>query len=103
MDRLLRYSDLMERAYFDHAATTPLDPRVLEAMVPALQYGWGNPSGIYREAQYAAGLLDRARDEHRRGAGMFALGGGADLGRDGVRQPGDSRRGAGPGRCRFGT
>ena len=53
----------MERAYFDHAATTPLDPRVLEAMVPALQHGWGNPSGIYREAQYAAGLLDRARDD----------------------------------------
>ena len=61
--RLLRYSDLMERAYFDHAATTPLDPRVLEAMVPALQHGWGNPSGIYREAQYAAGLLDQARDD----------------------------------------
>ena len=58
-----RYPDPMERAYFDHAATTPLDPRVLEAMIPALQYGWGNPSGIYREAQYAAGLLDRARDE----------------------------------------
>ena len=53
----------MERAYFDHAATTPLDPRVLEAMVPALQHGWGNPSGIYREAQYARGLLDRARDD----------------------------------------
>ena len=32
-------------------------------MVPALRVGWGNPSGIYREAQYAAGLLDRARDD----------------------------------------
>ena len=53
----------MERAYFDHAATTPLEARVLEAMVPALRVGWGNPSGIYREAQYAAGLLDRARDD----------------------------------------
>ena len=53
----------MERAYFDHAATTPLEPRVLEAMVPALQHGWGNPSGIYREAQHAAGLLDQARDD----------------------------------------
>ena len=53
----------MTRSYFDHAATTPLDPRVLEAMLPALQSGWGNPSGIYREAQFAAGLLDSARDE----------------------------------------
>ena len=53
----------MERAYFDHAATTPLDRRVLEAMLPALQHGWGNPSGIYREAQYARALLDQARDD----------------------------------------
>ncbi len=53
----------MDRAYFDHAATTPLDPRVLEAMLPALQQGWGNPSGIYREAQYARALLDQARDD----------------------------------------
>ena len=58
-----RYPEPMQRAYFDHAATTPLDPRVLEAMLPALQHGWGNPSGIYREAQYAAGLLDQARDD----------------------------------------
>ncbi len=53
----------MERAYFDHAATTPLDGRVLEAMVPVLERGWGNPSGIYREAQFARGILDGARDE----------------------------------------
>ena len=53
----------MERAYFDHAATTPLDRRVLEAMLPALEQGWGNPSGIYREAQYARALLDQARDQ----------------------------------------
>ena len=59
----LRYAELMERAYFDHAATTPLDRRVLEAMLPALQHGWGNPSGIYREAQYARALLDQARDD----------------------------------------
>ncbi len=51
------------RAYFDHAATTPLDARVLAAMIPALERGWGNPSGIYREAQYARALLDQARDE----------------------------------------
>lgn len=53
----------MERAYFDHAATTPLDRRVLEAMLPVLERGWGNPSGIYREAQFARGILDQARDD----------------------------------------
>lgn len=52
----------MERAYFDHAATTPLDRRVLGAMLPVLERGWGNPSGIYREAQFARGILDEARD-----------------------------------------
>ena len=52
----------MERAYFDHAATTPLEPRVFEAMAPVLRDGWANPSGIYREAQAAHGLLDDARD-----------------------------------------
>ena len=50
-----RYSDLMERAYFDHAATTPLEARVLEAMVPALRVGWGNPSGIYRRLSMRRG------------------------------------------------
>lgn len=53
----------MERAYFDHAATTPLDRRVLGSMIPVLEEGWGNPSGIYREAQYARALLDQARDD----------------------------------------
>ena len=53
----------MQRAYFDHAATTPLDPRVLEAMLDALRGGWGNPSGVYREAQTARALLDDARDQ----------------------------------------
>ena len=52
----------MDRAYLDHAATTPLDPRVLDAMLPVLRDGWGNPSGVYREAQKAHGLLDDARD-----------------------------------------
>ena len=52
----------MQRAYFDHAATTPLDPRVLEAMLAALRNGWGNPSGVYREAQSARAMLDDARD-----------------------------------------
>ena len=51
----------MDRAYLDHAATTPLDPRVLDAMLPVLRDGWGNPSGVYREAQKAHGLLDDAR------------------------------------------
>ena len=52
----------MERHYFDHAATTPLDPRVFDAMAPALRDGWGNPGGIHQEAQRARALLDDARE-----------------------------------------
>jgi cysteine desulfurase len=51
-----------ERIYLDHAATTPLDPRVLEAMMPYLAGGWGNPSSLYAEAQEARRGLDHARN-----------------------------------------
>ena len=52
----------MKRHYFDHAATTPLDPRVFDAMAPVLRDGWGNPGGIHQEAQRARALLDDARE-----------------------------------------
>lgn len=49
------------RVYLDHAATTPLDPRVLEAMMPYLTSFYGNPSSIYAEAQEARRGLENAR------------------------------------------
>ncbi len=51
----------MDRIYLDHAATTPLDGRVLEAMMPFLTAYWGNPSSLYAEAQEARRGLDGAR------------------------------------------
>lgn len=51
-----------DRVYFDHAATAPLDPRVLDAMLPVLREQWGNPSSVYREAQRARGVLEEARE-----------------------------------------
>ena len=51
----------MERVYLDHAATTPPDPRVLEAMWPVFARDWGNPSSIYLEGQRARRWLDEAR------------------------------------------
>lgn len=50
-----------QRIYFDHAATTPVDRRVLEAMLPYLTETWGNPSSIYYEAREARKGLDAAR------------------------------------------
>src|SRR5690606_11254593 len=56
-----RYAVLMGRIYLDHAATTPPDPRVLEAMWPIYTTYWGNPSSIYLEGQEAHRALDAAR------------------------------------------
>lgn len=47
--------------YLDHAATTPLDPRVLEAMTPYLTAEFGNPSATYRLAKRSADAVQRAR------------------------------------------
>jgi cysteine desulfurase len=52
---------MTERIYLDHAATTPLDPRVLEAMLPYLREAWGNPASLYAEAQEARRGLEAAR------------------------------------------
>jgi cysteine desulfurase len=49
------------RIYLDHAATTPLDPRVLDAMRPVLEATWGNASSIYAEGREARRVLDAAR------------------------------------------
>ncbi len=49
-------------AYLDHAATTPLRPEALEAMLPFLTDHFGNPSGSHRVSRVARLALDEARD-----------------------------------------
>ena len=49
--------------YLDHAATTPLDPRVLDAMLPYLREGFGNASSVHRVGQDARRAIDRSRSE----------------------------------------
>ena len=51
----------MPGIYLDHAATTPLDPEVLEAMLPYLREEFGNPSSLHRFGQRARGAIDEAR------------------------------------------
>jgi cysteine desulfurase len=51
----------MARIYLDYAATTPPEPRVVEAMLPFFSTYWGNPSSIYLEGQQARGAIDAAR------------------------------------------
>ena len=47
--------------YLDHAATTPVDGRVLEAMLPFLQSGYGNPSSRYSLGMEALQAISSAR------------------------------------------
>lgn len=49
------------RIYFDHAATTPLDPRVRAAMQPFLEDTFGNPSSLHAEGRAARAAVDQAR------------------------------------------
>ncbi|GAA4312707.1 cysteine desulfurase family protein [Compostibacter hankyongensis] len=51
----------MQRIYFDNAATTALDPAVLEAMMPYLTEKFGNPSSIYSYGREARLAVENAR------------------------------------------
>ena len=48
--------------YLDHAATTPVDPRVLEAMMPYFSERFGNASSIHTLGQESRRALDEARE-----------------------------------------
>lgn len=49
--------------YLDHAATTPVRPEVIAAMLPVLSDGYGNPSGAHALARQARAVLDLAREQ----------------------------------------
>ena len=52
----------MERAYLDHAATTPLDPEVFEAMKPYLLEEYGNASSVHQLGRQARVAMEEARE-----------------------------------------
>jgi len=52
---------ITRHVYLDHAATTPADPRVLEAMLPYFRESFGNPSSIHRWGQAAEAAVEDAR------------------------------------------
>jgi cysteine desulfurase len=52
----------MDRIYLDYAATTPVDKRVLEAMLPYFSETFGNPSSVHRYGQQAEAAVDSARE-----------------------------------------
>jgi cysteine desulfurase len=48
--------------YMDYAATTPVDKRVLDAMMPYFSDSFGNPSSVHRYGQKAEAAIDAARE-----------------------------------------
>ena len=48
-------------AYFDNAATTPLDPAVLDAMLPYLSQHYGNPSSLHGPGRQVRAAIEQAR------------------------------------------
>lgn len=53
---------ISKRTYFDYAATTPVDPRVVEAMRPYFTMQFGNPSSVHLYGQQAEAAVEAARE-----------------------------------------
>lgn len=71
------------RIYFDNAATTPLDPSVLEAMMPYFTEKFGNPSSIYSYGRECRLAVENARKSvakllHAHPAEIFFTSGGTE-------------------------
>jgi len=49
--------------YLDHNATTPVRPEVLDALIPWLRDGYGNPNSVYALGQKARAAVERAREQ----------------------------------------
>jgi cysteine desulfurase len=53
----------MRKVYFDHAATTPIHPKVVEAMLPYLQEQFGNPMSLHGFGEGPREAMDEAREK----------------------------------------
>src|SRR5690606_34838737 len=49
--------------YLDNAATTPIDPLVIEEMIPVLRDVYGNPSSIHTHGRVARSVIEKARKQ----------------------------------------
>ena len=56
-------NDQLANIYFDYNATTPVDPRVLQKMVPYFQNLYGNPSSAHSVGQHIQDEVSKARSQ----------------------------------------
>ncbi len=73
----------MNRVYLDYSATTPLDPRALEAMVAAFGANFGNASSVHSFGREARVVLEKSREKIARSIGaktdeLFFTSGGTE-------------------------
>lgn len=54
-------NNLTERIYLDNAATTPMDPEVVDAMIPMLREHFGNPSSTHGHGRKAKNIIEESR------------------------------------------
>ena len=92
----------MKPVYLDYAATTPLDPRVCDAMQPYLTYMYGNPSSLHSFGQAARRAVMRAREQTAALIGaqpdeIYFTSGGTESDNWAVRGIAEERRAAGGG------
>ncbi len=79
----IRGLGFMNRIYFDNAATTSIDPQVLEVMMPYLTEKFGNPSSIYSYGRESRMAIETARKSvakilHAHPAEIFFTSGGTE-------------------------
>src|SRR5450755_2495777 len=78
------------RVYFDNAATTPLDPEVLQQMYQVMESTYGNPSSIHRHGRESRILIEKARKTvagllHTSPAEIFFTSGGTEADNTAIR------------------
>ena len=88
-------SSLAMAIYLDHAATSPLRPEVLEAMLPHLTTNAGNPSSLHATGRRARKAIDEAREAIARAHRRTAARDRVHRRRHRGRQPGGQGRGLG--------
>jgi len=78
------------RVYFDNAATTPLDPEVLQTMYKVMETNYGNPSSIHGHGRESRTLIEKARETvagllHTSPAEIFFTSGGTEADNTAIR------------------